>query len=88
MCLGVPGRIIQLGDESGVPVAVVDFGGATKSVCLVYTPGAGLGDHVIVHAGFAIATVDENAAAEALALWAELEAGAGGPPTARAGEQA
>jgi hydrogenase expression/formation protein HypC len=72
MCLGVPGRIIETHDDRGVVVATVDFGGVTKPVCLAYTPEARVGDYAVVHAGFAIALLDETAAEEALALWSEM----------------
>jgi hydrogenase expression/formation protein HypC len=73
MCLGIPGLIVETYDESGVPMALVDFGGATKKICLAYAPEADIGDHAIVHAGFAIALVDEQAAAAALDLWADID---------------
>ena len=72
MCLGIPGRIIETHDDRGTPMATVDFGGASKSVCLAFAPESGLDDWVIVHAGFAIATLDEAAAQESLALFVEL----------------
>lgn len=72
MCLAVPGRILETSDNQGVTVATVDFGGVTKSICLAYAPDASVGDHVLVHAGFAIAVLDEAAANEALALWAAM----------------
>ena len=72
MCLGIPGRITETHDDRGTPMATVDFGGATKTVCLAFAPDSGLDDWVIVHAGFAIATLDEAAAQESLALFAEL----------------
>ena len=72
MCLGIPGRITETHDDRGTPMATVDFGGATKSVCLAFTPECGAGDWVIVHAGVAIATLDEEAANESLDLFAEL----------------
>ncbi len=72
MCLGVPGRIITTRDDRGTPMATVDFGGATKEVCLVYTPDAAVGTHVIVHAGFSIAELDEEAAQASLDLFAEI----------------
>ena len=45
---------------SGRPAlrARVAFGGITREVCLEYVPDAALGDFVLVHVGFAIATVD------------------------------
>jgi len=72
MCLGLPGRVIELDDDRGVQMATVDFGGATRRVCLAYTPDAQFGDYVIVHAGFAISILDEQAAAESLELFEEL----------------
>ncbi|HEX6234699.1 MAG TPA: HypC/HybG/HupF family hydrogenase formation chaperone [Jiangellaceae bacterium] len=65
MCLGIPGRIIEITD-GGVVMGVVDFGGIRKDVCLAYTPEAGLGDYVIVHVGFAITTVDQAEAERTL----------------------
>jgi hydrogenase expression/formation protein HypC len=60
MCLGIPGKIIEIHDEGGLPMGVVDFGGVRRSVCLAYVShDVGLGDYVIVHVGFAISKVDE-----------------------------
>lgn len=67
MCLGIPGRIDEITDD-GLRMGVVDFGGVRRSVCLAYTPEAGVGDYVIVHVGFAISTVDEEEAARTLAV--------------------
>lgn len=72
MCLGVPGRVIATHDDRGTLMATVDFGGVTKDVCLAYTPDADVGTHVIVHAGFAIAELDEEAARASLELFAEM----------------
>ena len=55
-------------------MAEVDFGGATKEVCLAFTPDAAVGSYVIVHAGFAIAQLDEEAAAATLDLFGEIRA--------------
>jgi hydrogenase expression/formation protein HypC len=63
MCLGIPGRIVELRDDSGLSMGTVDFGGVRREVCLAYVQGdAGIGDYVIVHVGFAIAVVDEEEA--------------------------
>ncbi|MGI9607518.1 MAG: HypC/HybG/HupF family hydrogenase formation chaperone [Acidimicrobiales bacterium] len=53
-------------------MATVDFGGVTKNVCLAYTPEARLGEYVIIHAGFAIAVLDEAAAMASLDLFEEI----------------
>jgi len=72
MCLAVPGKITELRDESGVPMARVDFGGITRDACMAYLPEAGLGDYVLVHVGFAITKVDEEVAQQTLADLKEL----------------
>lgn len=71
MCLAVPGKIAELRDEGGVPMARVDFGGVTREACMAYLPEAKPGDYVLVHVGFAITKVDE---AEALQTLADLQA--------------
>lgn len=76
MCLGIPGRVTDVRDDRGVPMATVDFGGVTNDVCLVYVPEAEVGEYVIVHAGFAITVLDEAAAQESLRLFDEM----GGAP--------
>lgn len=67
MCLAVPGKVLSIeGDK-----AEVDFGGLTRKVniSLVDTQPGGW---VVVHAGFAIQTMDEEEAKETLDLWDEL----------------
>lgn len=48
----------------------VNFGGIVKEVCLAYVPDAKVNNYVIVHAGFAISTVDEK---EAMDVFKSLE---------------
>ena len=76
MCLGIPGRVVSIRDEHATRMATVDFGGVTKSVCLAYVPHVAVGDYTIVHAGFAIAKLDEGSALQTLALFNELGADA------------
>ncbi len=73
MCLGIPGRIVRIIDEQGLRMGEIDFGGVTRKVCLAYVPEALIGDYAIVHAGFAISRVDEQAAARTLELAREIE---------------
>jgi hydrogenase expression/formation protein HypC len=77
MCLGIPGRIVELRDDDGLAMGVVDFGGVRREVCLEYVRHeVGLGDYVIVHVGFAITKVDEAEARrtfEALAEMSQLD---------------
>jgi len=68
MCLAIPGEILEIFDvaDGELPTGRVSFGGVTKHVCLAYVPDAGVGDYVLVHAGFAITTVGERHAREML----------------------
>jgi len=78
MCLAVPGRILEAsGDDPLVRMARVDFGGVVKEISLAYTPEAGVGDYVLVHAGFALNTVDHDEARKTLELIRELDEAAG-----------
>lgn len=72
MCLGIPGKVIRIWEEAGTRMSTVDFGGATKTVCLAYLPDMQIGEYTIVHAGFAITRLDEESARETLAMFAEL----------------
>jgi len=64
MCLGIPGRVVEICDQDDLPMGKVEFGGILKEVCLAYTPEAKVGQYVIVHVGFAISVVDEDEAQE------------------------
>jgi hydrogenase expression/formation protein HypC len=67
MCLAVPGEVLAFVDPMDeLRFARVSFGGVVKQVSLVYVPEANVGDFVLVHAGFAIAQIDEAHAAEVL----------------------
>ena len=69
MCLAIPSRIIKIQDTT----ATVDVYGARRDISLLLMPEeAGIGDYVLVHAGFAIQKVDQEAANESLSLIKEL----------------
>jgi len=68
MCLAVPARIIELKDDR----AVVDAMGNRWKARTTLLPEARLGDIVLVHAGFAIARVDEEEAKKTWELFAEI----------------
>jgi hydrogenase expression/formation protein HypC len=72
MCLGIPGKVVEIWEEAGTRMATVDFGGTTKTVCLAYLPDMRIGEYTIVHAGFAIALLDEESANETLKMFADL----------------
>jgi hydrogenase expression/formation protein HypC len=72
MCLAVPGEIVAVYEREGVRFGDVRFGGVSREVCLHAVPSAVRGDFVLVHVGFAIATIDREAAERALDLHGEL----------------
>jgi hydrogenase expression/formation protein HypC len=72
MCLGIPGRVLEVHEDRGTRMALVDFGGVTKTVCLAYVPEVEVDDFTIVHAGFAITKVDEASALETLRMFRDL----------------
>ena len=98
MCLGIPGKVVEIRDDGPLRMARVDFGGVRKEACLAYVPEVQLGDYVIVHVGFAISQLDEEEALRTLELLRMIDAegyeqelsalaeepGAAGPPTAGA----
>jgi len=61
-------------EDDTLRTATVSFGGVTKSVSLALVPEAEVGDYVIVHVGFAISRLDEEAARRTLETYAELAA--------------
>jgi hydrogenase expression/formation protein HypC len=68
MCLAVPGKLMRIeGDDPLFRHGPVDFAGVVRDANLAYVPEAKPGDYVLVHAGFAIAVIDEAQALQTLA---------------------
>lgn len=65
MCIALPGRVVEVRDEDGTPIAEVDFDGACRDVNLLFVPEARPGDLVFAHSGFAVRRVTPGDAAEA-----------------------
>ena len=74
MCLAVPGKVVEITGEGDLRMGKVDFSGVQRQACLAYVPEVRLGDYVLVHVGFAISRIDEQAAQETLAALAEIDA--------------
>lgn len=74
MCLAVPAKIEQVLDDEN---AIVDFGGVKKTISLALVEDVAVGDYVIVHVGFALQKLDVEEAERTLALFAEMNQGAG-----------
>jgi len=64
MCLGIPGKVLEIREQDALPMGKVEFGGIVKEVCLAYVPETQVGDYVLVHVGFAISKIDEEEARE------------------------
>ena len=69
MCLAVPGKIVEVQDM----LATVDINGVMRKISLMLLPEAKVGEFVLIHAGFAIQTIDEEEVRKTLELFKELE---------------
>ncbi|MDH7602393.1 MAG: HypC/HybG/HupF family hydrogenase formation chaperone [Armatimonadota bacterium] len=67
MCLAVPMKIIQIEGLN----AEVEVEGIRRRARLDLLPNAKVGDYVLIHAGMAIALVDEEEAQNTLSLFKE-----------------
>lgn len=72
MCLGIPGKIIEIYEQAGLKMGRVDFGGVVKEACLAYVPQAQVGDYTIIHVGFALNVIDEEEAQKTLELFEQI----------------
>ncbi len=72
MCLGIPGKVMEIRDDGGLAMGKVDFGGVRKDACLAYLPEVEVGDYVIIHVGFAISRLDEEEALKTLEILGEM----------------
>jgi hydrogenase expression/formation protein HypC len=70
VCLAIPGRVIEVVDESN-RLAKVDVGGVRRNVNIGLFDGDDAicpGDWVLIHVGFAISKIDEDEARATLEL--------------------
>lgn len=78
MCLAIPGEILSIDEEASLTrEGGVAFAGIVKRISLAFVPEAGIGDFVIVHAGFAIAKLDRQEAERTLAMLQPASEGPG-----------
>ena len=79
MCLGIPGKIVEITDTDRL-LAMVDIGGVKREIniaCIVdedRSAASCLGDWVLVHVGFALNRMDEAEAQKTLDLLQEISA--------------
>lgn len=64
MCLAIPMQLTARREFEGT----AELGGVRRTVSLLLCPEAEVGDHVLVHAGYAIGRIDAVEAATTLAL--------------------
>jgi len=72
MCLGVPGKIVEVYETGDMKMGKVDFGGVFKEACLAYVPDAKPGDYCLIHVGFALSILDEEEAVASLRIIQEI----------------
>ena len=68
MCLAVPMKLTKMEGKNGV----VELEGVKKNVNLSFIEEPKIGDYLIIHAGFAIQTLDEEEAMENIRLIKEM----------------
>jgi len=68
LCLAIPAKVLEVNGD----VAKVDFGQGVAREVNVMLVDARVGEYVLVHAGYAIETLDQEAAEESLKVWREL----------------
>lgn len=77
MCLGIPGRVVEISDPEK-KLGLVEVGGVRRQVnlaCIVseaHPVESCVGDWVLVHVGFAMSRIDEKQAAETLEILTQL----------------
>ncbi len=64
MCRAIPALIESIDGEE----AVVSIEGVRREISIQLTPEAGIGDYVLLHAGYAIGILDETEAIETLEM--------------------
>ncbi|PAV07066.1 HypC/HybG/HupF family hydrogenase formation chaperone [Methanosphaera cuniculi] len=67
MCIAAPAKIVEIDNN----VAICDFGGVKQKAKLDLVE-ADIGSYVLIHSGYAIDTLTEEAAKESLETWNEL----------------
>ena len=60
MCLGTVGVIIEVCDDGGLPMALLDTAPGTVSASLLTCPEAGVGQTVLVHCGYVLQILDDE----------------------------
>ena len=70
MCLALPARVITVDDDEG---GIVELGGVRRRVSFSLLDRVAVGDHVIVHVGYALTRLDTEDAEATLAAFAAAD---------------
>lgn len=70
MCLAIPGQIVEFLPGNDDQLALVDVVGVKRkiNIGLMADEQLRVGDYILIHVGFAMSKVNEQEAAEALAM--------------------
>ena len=72
MCLGIPGRVVEIFDAEKCGIAKAEVGGVRRNVSIQLLENEGtsiqVGDWILIHVGFALSKIDEEEAAATLRL--------------------
>jgi hydrogenase expression/formation protein HypC len=68
MCLGIPGRIVSIIEDTAGQLALVDVLGVNRPINLgmLEDPELAPGDWILIHMGFALERIDEEGAQRAM----------------------
>ena len=69
MCIGVPIKLLERDEYSGIG----EIEGVQRRVSLALLPEARVGDYILIHAGSGMKVIDEQAAAETIALLQKIQ---------------
>ncbi|WP_406535421.1 HypC/HybG/HupF family hydrogenase formation chaperone [Methanobrevibacter sp.] len=70
MCIAAPAQVVEINKEENTLYA--DFGGARQMAKMDLLDDVEIGEYVLIHAGYAIEKLSEEAAKESLEAWEEL----------------
>ena len=70
MCIAAPAKVVEINREEESLFA--DFGGVRQEAKINLLPDIEVGDYVLIHAGYAIEKLSEQAAKESLEAWEQL----------------
>lgn len=70
MCIAAPAQVVEINRDE--KIGFVDFGGVKQQIKLDLVDEIEVGKYVLVHAGYAIEVLSDQAAKESLEAWDEL----------------